>query len=435
MYHPMISATEQHSSFKPSQRSLERLMLFDLALGGHHGNYIQHLVDYWCEQNLPGCLEIVVLPEFLEVHRQTVSVLENHQHPDIHLIPLQKAEAERLKPRDSGLNRTLRNFQEWRLYQKYAAARQATQALLMYLDTCELPLTVGMSSPCPFSGIYFRPTFHYPALTSVSPSPKEQRQQQRERFTLARILRHSQLKTLLCLDPFVIKHLDQFRTQASCVSLPDPVQLAPCSSNQVNQLRAKLGIEPDRTIFLLFGAIDARKGIHQLLDAIALLPTELAQRFCLLLVGATSAAEKAMIQPKITARSEASPVQIIQEYAFMSEAEVAAYFGLADMVLAPYQNHVGMSGILLLAAAAGKPVLSSDYGLMGELVRRYELGLSVDSKQPAAICDGLTQLLDQSPDRLGNHPKMLEFAQQNSAQQYAQAIFQSLFSPVSHTVL
>ena len=74
-----------------------------------------------------------------------------------------------------------------------------------------------------------------------------------------------------------------------------------------------------------------------------------------------------------------------------------------------------MSGILVRAAAAQKPVLSSGFGLMGEITRLYELGLTVDSSIPAQIAEGLCRFLQTNPINLCNPNKMNQFAQMNQA--------------------
>ena len=404
-----------------------QLMLFDLALGGHHGNYIKYLIDYWCEQDLPGKLDIVVLPEFIQVHTEVVETISQYQHPNIKLIAIAKQQAEALTSRKSSWSRILRNIHEWELYRHYAIELQATHSLIMYLDTCEIPLAVGKQSPCPFSGIYFRPTFHYSQFANYKASWKDKLQQARERITLSRILGHPQLQNIFCLDPLAIKQIEQFSSKSNIVHLPDPIQLEEkFNIPDHHSLRQSLGIERHRQVFLLFGALDGRKGIYQLLDAIAELPSDQCQKLCLQLAGGTNAAVQANIKLKLKPVCQTKPIQIIERYEFIPESEVPAYFQLADLVLAPYQKHVGMSGILLLAAAAAKPVLSSNYGLMGEMVRRYELGLSVDSTIPSEIAKALTQYLMQPTQNLGNRGKMENFAQQNSSDRYSSIIFSSL---------
>lgn len=415
----------KHSDEPPAPLRDRRLMLFDLALGGHHGNYIRHLIDYWCEQNLPGNLDIVVAPEFFEVHYEVAEAIAQYQHPKIKLVAIATTEATALRVRGSAWDRVGRNLQEWRLYCHYAKLLQASHSLLMYLDTSEIPLSLGKGSPCPFSGIYFRPTFHYDSFQDRAASKKEKLQHLRERFTLSRILANPQLKNLFCLDPFAIKHLNQFKTQARVQHLPDPVEIDP-SNLDSSGLKQQLKIESGRKVFLLFGALDERKGVAQLLEAIAELPTQLCQKICLLIVGGTHKTIQDDIQRKLEPIRATKPVQIIEKYEFIPEPEVSNYFQLTDVVLAPYQRHVGMSGILLLAAAAGKPVLSSNYGLMGEMVRRYELGIGVDSTLPQEIADGLTECLRRSPQDWGNQSKMQTFVRQNSVNNYTKVIFNSI---------
>ena len=411
------------------------LMLFDLALGGHHGSYIQHLLEFWYDHNLLGDIDLVVMPEFLTIHRDVVHLVEQRADPRVQIIPISQSEANALAPRSPGFKRLYRNLQEWQLFRKYAAQRQATQALVLYLDTCEIPLTLGLPSPCPFSGIYFRPTFHYSSFTGDAPSREAEFQQKRERFTLARIVSHPQFSTLFCLDPFAVRWIESMSSTAQVVHLPDPVRLDSLTEITSSQIRDRLHIEPQRQVFLLFGALDGRKGIDQLLAAIALLPADLNERLCLVLAGGTNSQEQARIRAQVTAIRQNHLVQIVEDYHFIAEAEVPAYFHLADVVLAPYQRHVGMSGILLWAAAAGKPVLSSDYGLMGEMVRRYGLGLTVDSTAPEELAKGLTQCLLEVPEQIGDRHLMRSFAEQNSSEQFASTIFQYLFEKTENNQL
>jgi glycosyltransferase involved in cell wall biosynthesis len=413
---------------RSSIRNSPRLMLFDLAVGGHHGNYIQHLIDRAYQQGFRGAIDLVVLPQFAEIHQDVVAAIDRAKQPeiDINLVPISAAEAAGLGSRDSGMSRARRNLKEWQLLCKYAQKLQTTHALIMYLDTCELPLAIGLRSPCPFSGIYFRPTFHYQMFANYQPNFKDKQQQWRERLTWARILNHPQLETVFCLDPFAVTALAAQHQHTQVIHLADPVQPDPSRSLDLTTLKTQLGITAQRQVFLLFGGVDGRKGIYQLLEAIELLPPEVCKQFCLLLVGQPHPTDHLNIHQKITALCETKAIQAIEHYEFIPEADVPSYFQLADVILAPYQRHVGMSGILLLAAAAGKPVLSSDYGLMGELARRYQLGLVVDSTQPPEIAKAMATLLLVAPQTISNLSQMKLLAEQNSIDLYASTIFQHL---------
>lgn len=399
-----------------------KLMLFDLSIFGHHPSYIQHFINYWTTQSSPGSLDIVVSPKFLQEHSDVVKLAAFNQE-EINFIAITQEEEANLKSRNSGINRNIRAFQEWKLFCKYAQSLKSTQGLIMYFDPYLLALAIGMKSPCSVSGIYFRPTFHYSSFSNYTTSWSNSVQQWREKFILNRVLRHPQLKTLFCLDPFAVKHINKFDS-TSAVHLPDPVGLPNQNKCQIASLKERLGINLGKKVFLLFGALNGRKGIYQLLEAIGLLPPVLCEQMCLVFVGEANPTDRALIKSKVAATCQAQPVQIIEHYEFVPEQDIQAYFQLADVVLAPYQRHVGMSGILLLAAAANKPVLSSNYGLMGEMVQRYQLGISVDSTLPEEIANSLQRCLEESLEEIGDRHQMQLFAEENSAQKFAQILFE-----------
>lgn len=400
-------------------------MLFDLSIRGHHPSYIRHLIEYWQIHKIPKNLQIVVSPRFMEEHHDVVKLSQGENHQDIHFVAITEEEEQNFNSRKSRLKRLTRNFQEWEISCKYATQLEVDHCLFMYFDTCQIPLALGVKSPCTFSGIYFRPTFHYNQFADYHSSWKHPFQQLREKIALKRIFANPKLKTVFCLDPLAVPLLNQFHTQAKAVYLPDPVKLDNLKAIKIDHWRNHLKIDPQRRVFLLFGALTGRKGIYQLLDSIYSLPEDLCRKMCLLLVGESSIANSLDI--KIREICQTKPIQIIKYYQFVPESEVMAYFQISDVVLAPYQRHVGMSGILLLAAATNKPVLCSNYGLMGEMVRRYNLGLTVDSTQPQEITKGLIQFLEiANPLEFCHTVNMRNFVQQNSAAEFSRIIFEQV---------
>ncbi|KYC41559.1 glycosyl transferase family 1 [Scytonema hofmannii PCC 7110] len=401
-----------------------KIMLFNLATDGHHPGYIQHLINFWGERGGPGCLDVVVSPKFMQRHTDIVNLASKYGQDRVNFVPISVAEETAFFPQSSYLNRKIYFFQEWKLCRKYAKALNATHCLLMYFDTLQIPIAFGGKSPCSFSAIYFRPTFHYDDFEHYKPTWKDRLQQSYEKFLLSLVLRHRQLKTLLCLDPFVLKHLNQFNTAANMVYLPDPVEIYNNTSTMPpEKLRHSLGVEADRKVLLLFGGLNQRKGLHQLLEAVSLLPSNVCQKLCLLLVGPIDSGIESQVRAKIAHLSQSLPVQIITCNQFVVDRDIQTYFQLADVILAPYQRHVGMSAILVRAAAAQKPVLSSDYGLMGEITRRHQLGLTVDSTVPNEIARGLTEFLLETPEKFCDRNKMKLLAEQNTVEQFASTIF------------
>ncbi|MCM1984901.1 glycosyltransferase [Lyngbya confervoides] len=408
--------------------SNHHLMLFDLSIYGHHPSYIQYLIECWEDYAIPGKLSIVVSPQFLMKHYDVVEYANRPTVQNVEFVAITYSEEAVLANRSNGFNRNWRNFQEWKLFRKYARTLKVDHALVMYLDTYELPIALDVTLPCDISGIYFRPTFHYPQLSGKQSSRREQIQHMWERMLLHRVLHNRKFRNLFSLDPFVLKYIDNVPAWASVLHLSDPVRLDPAPADledRLSQLTQHLGIEAGRTIFLMFGALTGRKGIYQILDSIPLLPKDVNRKICLLLVGGADDGNRVRINHQVDSLCERYPIQIIRHYDFVPDAEVPLYFYLSDIVLAIYQRHVGMSGILIWAATTGKPVISSDYGLMGAIVRQYQLGTTLDSSEPKQLAQGMQTLID-NPSSAICLGMAKSFASQNSHRDFSKLIFQCL---------
>jgi glycosyltransferase involved in cell wall biosynthesis len=429
----MLASNPIRQSLAQSQanRSDRRFLLFDLDYRGHHAGYIQHLVRYWSEQDLPGHLDVLVSPTFMQRHADVVSLAAKSPRQTVRFVAITPDEEAALFDSShleySFKGRIVRAFQEWKLLRQYTATLGTTHCFLMYLDTLLLRLAVGSPLPCHFSALYFRPILHYNTFADYTPAGRERIWQWRDRVCLSRLLQARQLHTLFCLDPFAVDYINRVYRTTKVAHLADPVQVYPHTDPTPDSLRAQLKIEPQRQVFLFFGAFSERKGAHQLLDAIRLLPVSACQQLCLLIAGPTDAQEKEFLETSIATISATLPIQIVHQHRFVPDPEIQSYFQIADVVLAPYQRHIGMSAILVRAAAAQKPVLASNFGLMGEVVRHYRLGLAIDSTRPDEIAQGIGALLESSQE-VGDRALMQQFAAQNVATQFATRVFQCLQS-------
>jgi hypothetical protein len=156
-----MSTIKAKSNFEPATSNCDRLLLFDLSIGGHHPGYILHLIQYWREQKLSGYLDIVVLPEFMKQHNDVVEIAKKCDRDKIKFVPISDRERNSLAARSNLISRKILNFQEWNLLCKYTKLLKTTHALVMYFDTYQLPILLQRNPPCPISAIYFRPRFHY----------------------------------------------------------------------------------------------------------------------------------------------------------------------------------------------------------------------------------------------------------------------------------
>lgn len=401
-----------------------RILLFDLNHLGHHPGYIQHLVEYWKAKKLSGSLDILVTPSFVQLHTEIVAIAETSELKNINFITISPEEEASISSKSTALKRAFHAFNEWKILCKYASKLETTECLIMYFDSIQFPLFLGLKPPCSLSGIYFRPLFHYSDFIDFTPSLRERFWQWRDKLFLSKILKQQCFKSLFCLDRFVVDPIKAINNSVNTVSLSDPVQVYDDYQVKTEELKREWSIESERTVFLMFGVYRPRKGIEELLSAIELLPTKLAEKVCLLLVGPIGA--ESIVKNHVQTIQQKLPVQVVSHTDFIADREIQPYFKVSDVILAPYQRHIGMSAILVRAASAQKPVLSSNYGLMGELVRRYQLGIAVDTEIPTEIAKGLSQFIKRSPQGCGDINKMKDFARQNTAEKFAATIFNNI---------
>lgn len=410
------------------ENAVPHYLVFELGYTGHYPHYIRHLSEFWLKQRNLGRLTFVVSPQFAQHHSEVLTIGQSEPSHRLSFQIILENEADGLTPRQSPRMRAQRSLQEWALLRQYAQRLQATHCLLLYFDSFQTAILLKQPLPCPFSGIYFRPTLHYSTFGHYAPTRKERFQEWREQLVLPFVTRHPQLQHLFCLDPFFTEFAQQRMRLSNATYLPDPVEVdTSASAEKVTDFKRQLGIDPQRTTCLLFGALyDRRKGIAPVLDALVLLTKEQRRSVCLLLVGQLD--EQSPLQAKIDEIKAAYDVQVVIRSGFVPNEEVALCFQATDVVLAPYQRHVGMSGILVHAAAAQKPLIASNYGLLGELVRQNQLGLTVEAAKPESIATAIKRVLSGELETIGDRANMKNFARQNCANNFARLIFQMLDS-------
>jgi glycosyltransferase involved in cell wall biosynthesis len=169
---------------------------------------------------------------------------------------------------------------------------------------------------------------------------------------------------------------------------------APAISTQIprSEARLALGIEPEQRVILFLGYIKPHKGLHVLLQSIALVKKKCDQLLCL-------AAGECMdglgrYQDLINHLGLEREVRLHGSY--LPERMVPLYFSACDVVALPYLE-AAYSGVLLSAYAYGRPVVATAVGGNTELIEEGQTGLLVPPGDPIALAAALSRVLEE-PD-------------------------------------
>jgi glycosyltransferase involved in cell wall biosynthesis len=299
----------------------------------------------------------------------------------------------------------------------------------MYFDHAQLSVAFGLrfDHPVTLSGIYFRPSFHYADFEARKLSLAERVQRIRKRQTLALALRNPHLTHLFCLDPYIVPYVEALHPRVAASFLPDG--FTPQSPTRTRaETHEQWGIEAHRKVALFFGVIDGRKGIFRVLDAVQRLPETAQAALALVVAGPIAEQEYTAIETDLQAVRERTRVQLVTDTRFIPDAEIQDLIRGADLALVTYQQHIGSSNVLIRAAAEAVPVLGSDYGLVGEQIRRKQLGLAVDATSAEALAAALRTFLDAPGAVPYNAEAARRFAAENTAERYAETLLGTILT-------
>jgi len=257
------------------------------------------------------------------------------------------------------------------------------------------------------SGVYFRPRFF---LNPVWPPGNVIKT-----IGFSRLLKRHWFKYIYLMDEYLFSRVQDRPTDQSFHFLPDP--WSGDFSQSMDQAREILKIPLDKFVFLNYGIGDKRKGLHLVIHA--MLEDSNESRLFLLCAGQIS--KNSNIRNGLDKLETLGRAKVINRY--VSDVEEALCFCAADAVLLPYVNHFGSSGVLSLAAGAGKMVVASDDGLVGRRVLEHKLGLLFSSGSTKALKNSMSQAMSISrSDRDQFHISALEYALSCNREAFRQAL-------------
>jgi len=257
------------------------------------------------------------------------------------------------------------------------------------------------------SGVYFRPRF---LLNPVWPPGNFIKT-----IGFTRLLKKRWFKNIYLMDEYLFSNIQDRPTDQSFHFLPDP--WSGDFSQPMDQAREILKIPLDKFVFLSYGIGDKRKGLHLVIRA--MLETSDKSRLYLLCAGQIS--KNSNIRNGLERLETSGRAKVMNRY--VSDVEEALCFCAADAVLLPYINHFGSSGVLSLAAGAGKMVIASDDGLVGRRVLEHKLGLLFSSGNTKALGKSMSQAMSLSrSDRDQFHNSALEYALSCNREAFRQAL-------------
>jgi glycosyltransferase involved in cell wall biosynthesis len=378
--------------------SSKRVLILELGAEGHHPFYVRWLL----ESGLADRAQIVLaaLPAMFT-------------HPAIancgvgfEPYALEFGSAERLLWSSNPAIVARRSLAFGTIYRNAyldLAARQPLDFVIVpYLDDCLLGLAARRRpfGRTPWLAITMRTMFHYGAMGVTAP---RQRFEGVRRWLIYRLLRQDPTAALLTIDPTLADFASARHRHPSLRKVryvPDPAPQHRVKLSQ-EEARQRLGIARAGRLVLVYGDISGRKGIFSLAQAAAL--AECPPQVHLLLAGRnrqTRELESTTGWQTLISQGRAHTI-----YGFIDDEHEGLLMRAADCMWVGYIDFYGVSSVMALAGRHGMPVIASNYGVVGYLAQKHDLGPVVDPHDPASIVAAL-QRLARDPEyfrRAGSH--------------------------------
>jgi len=373
-----------------------KILLFDLLTSGHHLSYASYLARYLREAG----------DEVLFVTAQqsgAFQVLQDRYGVKVEYLAINKKLSQVRAPSQSKLvsklTRNLRTAHHLIDCFRLANRWQVDVVHILCLDDIEPALYIAhlkrQFSPEDRSwslwGTLHSPYFVTDQHSSVSVSKRFQ--YYLKLTAIRRVIANNSLSGIFVhtsgIRETLLKALGNKEEQVRKVKeIPYPVELL-SDSCSMKDARKKLGLPQDIPLLLFFGGLRYNKGLDIVIDAIR----DLDDTFQLVIAGQPEYFTKSHIEDWLASFKD--PSKVICRLRYIPEEEVKYYFLSADaVILAHKKNFKGQSGPLLQACAAGKPVISTDVGEIGNIVKENGLGMVVEPDSTEALRQGIKQFLD-----------------------------------------
>lgn len=393
-----------------------KILVYDSEAGGHHREYFRYLKEYWAQAETDGHL-------YFATHPDVAEDIEEEVPQTCTVLPLDRATVDELENTQQAWRRSLK---EWSAMEEMAQQCEPDHCVVSSLNWFQFALALPQAYWVDYtiSGILFFPYPRWkPESASTFDAALDRIRLIRKRTILWLMMRNPMVSTVHVLnDPKVAQYLNgTLDSRERFQALPDPAPVLPDPPSSAN-LRARYDIDANRTLFLFFGTISRRKGVLMTLEALKDLPADVRGEIAVVFVGRLKLGQKEAIRAAVREVETLCQLQIRTDFRFVDPDELALALRDCDVVLAPYQRTEGSSGVLGHVARSGKPVIGPRTGLIGEIIRKYDLGVTIDASHARELSEAIVTAHRDSFDDLSNTSGMRKYVADHAPDAFARQL-------------
>ena len=334
------------------------ILIFDSEISGHHLEYIHHLHDAAVIDTQNQYI-FIVNNKFDTVKNKLIWKESNN----IRMVSLSNEEQKKCFTK----NLLLASWYKSLLIRKYVKAFNANQVWLIMLMQLMPFLPFLIKNKIKITGVLYRIyLYEKEKMTSIRSFL--------EFIRYKLLIANSSVKNILVLnDKRGTEILNRKYKTNKFRYIPDPVPSI--NETRLRNIRSDFGITQNDILYLHFGGLNRRKGTLDIMEAIDLLSSEDLKSKVFIFAGKIDDNIKKEFYELKKKNEYKSKIIVFDE--FCSYEFINNLCFSCDCILVPYHNTNQSSGVIGYAGYFKKPVIAPSKGLLGYLVREYNLGITL----------------------------------------------------------
>lgn len=348
-----------------------RLLIFDTSVTGHHLEYIHHLYQYAVLQTTDEYF--FVLPSSFQKEK---GVYEWSESRNVHVLAIDDDWQEKI---DKG--RALKKaYYRSLLLKRYVNEIRPNHVFLIVLMAFLPFLPFLMPRGIKVSGVMYKIYLYRWGTSSIL----------KRCFDVMNHILLVRSDIISCIfvlnDSSAASYLNRKYKTNKFVFLTDPFNEIGYSGKDI---RNELNISDNDIVFLHYGGLSKRKGTLDILEAIKLLTDTQAKNKVFLFAGKLDKEIHTDFY-KLTLDLKDIGRKIVIINRFCSNELLNDLCASSNFILCPYKDTDLSSGALSYASKYKLPVIGPKEGLIGKLIKRYNLGVMLDATTPEKLSKAIS---------------------------------------------
>ena len=363
----------------------EKTLIYDSNASGHLPDFIEYILYYFAkpENRSSNNFHILLNKKILnELNNNNISLTDT----SLTTNSIDEVWQSKFENSKNLINRSLI---EKKYLENYCQKHKIDKIVFLQIDAYQF--IIGLWQFTKFktikiSGIFLQPYIQIPKAGSAFNILNRLRKKAQFKFTL---LNGNLTKLFILNDPIAVQNLNNvFKRKQIFKFVPDPIKIR--RFNLID-IREKYQIPKNKNILLFIGGVQKRKNIINILNSIHLLSYTEKKKICFLILGKCFDID--LLNETLFEINQIKDVQIIFNNYFVDNNEFESAIQESSILFTIYSDFYCSSGIIGNGAKHNSFIIGTKNGVIGNYIKNYNLGLTVDPNNineiSATISEGL----------------------------------------------